>query len=62
MLDLRNMLAKESITYNEYLPFKEELEVSLLQETVNKEVMVMKATWGQFSMDINILNFIGENL
>ena len=41
--------------------FYNSFQLKLIEESINKEVMILNAKWGNFSMDIKILNIKGSN-
>lgn len=53
-----------------YLPFNSlnypkthisKFSLSVVEESTNREVLILNATWGIFSVDIKILSIRGEN-
>ena len=48
-------MLKESSAY------KERIKIHFKSTSVNKEVVIINVEWGTFSLDVKILNIIGNN-
>ena len=56
---IQNNLLKQGISFSE--KFTETMKITFKDESVNKEVMVLYLEWGNFSMEVKVLNNIESN-
>ena len=56
---IQNNLLKQGISFSEKIT--ETMKITFKDESVNKEVMVLYLEWGNFSMEVKVLNNIESN-
>lgn len=53
---IQNNLLKQGISFKEN--YTETMKITFQEESVNKEVMILFLEWGNFSMEVKVLNNI----